>query len=109
MAFIPIHVLRAPGAIPRSVRDCLLSTPNILMSIQGAENIKCKRKDARCSQLSRVFRPADSAPSNYLPPFSIYLFIKWVKISQIILFTFKKQYLPGTTLKHTYIILGIRI
>lgn len=71
MASIPIHVPRAPGALPRSVRACLLSTHNTSRSIQGAEDMKCKRKDARCSQLSRVSRPADSASSIYLPPFSI--------------------------------------
>lgn len=78
-------------------------------AVQGAEDIKYKRKDTRCSQSSRVSRPADSAPSIDLPPFSIYLFIKWVKISLIILFTFKKNTCQVPLSKHTYIILGIRI
>lgn len=47
MAVVPFHALRAPGAIPRSVRDHLLSTSYVPSTVQETEDIKMQKKGCK--------------------------------------------------------------
>lgn len=47
MAVVLIHVLRAPGAILRSIRDHLLSTSDVPSIVQKAEDMKIQKKGCK--------------------------------------------------------------